>query len=692
MSEDRLHDAYRGFVDDLLLEAEISGDPQHMCFFKFFSEIASENGDTADLNYTPVRRNGRGGYQVDGYAVDPDRGELFLAICAFYSESTLQSLNASAMETLFRRVDAFCERAVDPNFVRELEETSPAFEATYPIYKYRKRIRRIRVILLTNAILTVRRKSVEAGKAIGVPVAYNVLDFARYVDIVTAQGKSEPIEIDVVPINGESLSCLPAHVHGAKYKSYLAVLPGTFLAEVYGLYGTRLLEQNVRVFLQARTKVNQGIIDTIRDVPDMFFAYNNGLAATASHVDLERRPDGTLGICSIANLQIVNGGQTTASILYARDQIKADLTDVFVQMKLSVIETDNVEEVVPNISRYSNTQNRISGADFFSGHPFHVEMQKISRRLSAPTRPGELAPSKWFYERARGQYKDASAYDTQSKRQKFSTEFPRNQVVNKTDLAKFITTFECMPHLVSRGAQKCFLEFAERVDKAWKKNETTFNEGYFQTSMAKAIVFRTTDRLVGTSDWYRADRGYKANIVTYAIAWLVNNLREKRSRAIDFQLIWSRQETPEVLTTALMVVAQSVASKIKKTPDDVRNVSEYAKRVQCWETIAELDIRLPVNLDTATIGLDEKKRRERDHLATGRLDRQIDFENNLVALRPRVSEIRDFARERRLLSPNSLKALDKVAQQKFPLTRTDTNALKNLFERLEEKGLDLSIK
>ena len=692
MSEDKLHDAYREFVADLLLEADVSGDPQHECFFKMFSEIASENGDSADLDYTPVRRKGRGGYQVDGYAVDSDRGELFLAVCAFYSESTLQSLNASRMELLFRRVDAFCERAVDSNFVNELEETSPAFEAAYPIYRHRNRIKRVRVILLTNAILAVRRKSVESGEAIGVPVAYNVLDFARYVDILAAQGNAEPIEIDVVPINGEPLSCLPAHVHGAKYKSYLAVLPGPFLAEVYGLYGTRLLEQNVRVFLQARTKVNRGIIDTIRNAPDMFFAYNNGLAATASRVDFERLSDGSLGIRSIANFQIVNGGQTTASILYARDQIKADLDDVFVQMKLSVIETDSVEDVVPSISRFSNTQNRISGADFFSGHPFHVEMEKISRRLSAPTRPGELAPSKWFYERARGQYRDASAYGTQSSRQRFIAEFPRNQVVNKTDLAKFITTFECVPHLVSRGAQKCFLEFAEMVGKAWDKNETTFNEGYFQTCMAKAIVFRTTDQLVGTSDWYRADRGYKANIVTYSIAWLVNNLKEERSRAIDLQLVWNRQETPEALTATLMTVARSVASAIKDAPDDVRNVSEYAKRVQCWETVAKLDIQLPVDLDTVTIGLDEKKRREKEHLATGRLDRQIDFESNLIALRPRMPEIQDFAKGQRLLSPNSQKALEKVARQKFPLSRTDTNALKNLFKRLEERGLDLSVK
>ena len=692
MVDGDLHEAYRQFGDDLLLEAEVSGDPQHMCFFKLFSEIASDNGDSADLDYTPVRREGRGGYQVDGYAIDLDRGELFLAVCAFYSEPVLQSLNAAGMESLFRRIDAFCEKAVDPDFVRELEETSPAFEAAYPIYENRRKIRRIRVILLTNAVLAVRRKVVEAGETIGVPVAYNVLDFARYVDILNSRGNAEPIEIDIIPINGKPLPCLQAHVHGTNYKAYLVVLPGTFLADIYGLYGARLLEQNVRVFLQARTKVNRGIIDTVRESPDMFFAYNNGLTATASRVDIERLPDGTLGICSVANLQIVNGGQTTASILYARDQNKADMADVFVQMKLSVIEPEKVEEIVPRISRFANTQNRISEADFFSSHRFHVEMEKMSRRLSAPPKAGALAPSKWFYERARGQYKDASAYGSTGERRRFSAEFPRSQVVNKTDLAKYSTTFECVPHLVSRGAQKCFLEFAEDVHSAWEKSENQFNEGYFHTAMAKAIVFRETDRLVGQSDWYRADRGYKANIVTYAIAWLVNYMKVERNQAIDFQVIWNRQELPEELAVSLVTVARHVVSAIKDTPEVVRNVSEYAKQQQCWAKVAKLKIPLPGNLDSVAIGLDEVRRREKDHVVTGRIDRQIDFESDLVALQPRMSEIREFAKARQLLSPRSSRALDKSERLIFPMSKAETNALRQLFKTLEEKGLDLSVK
>jgi hypothetical protein len=691
MSETGLEEAYQEFTNDLLIEADVSGDSQHNCFFRLFSDVASQNGDTSDLDYTPARIDGRGGYQVDGYALDLDRGELFVAVCAFYSENEMQSLNAAGMESYFRRVDSFIEKAVEPEFIEQLDETSPAFDAAYPIYAHRNQIKRIRVILLTNAALAVRKKIVEAGEILKKSVAYNVLDFARYVDILRSRGNAEPVEVDVSELNGGPLPCLRAHMPGNDYESYLVVLPGKFLAEIYGLYGARLLEQNVRVFLQARTKVNRGIIDTIRDKPEMFFAYNNGLTATAAGIELEEISDGMFGISSIRNLQIVNGGQTTASILYARDQSRSDLDDVFVQMKLSVIRPERVEEIVPKISRFANTQNRISEADFFSSHPFHVEMEKISRRVSAPAKAGTLAPTKWFYERARGQYRDAGAYGTPSERRRFTAEYPKNQVINKTDLAKYEATFECEPHLVSRGAQKCFLEFAEKVSISWGKKADDFNEGYFRNAMARAIVFRETDKLVGYSDWYRADRGYKANIVTYSIAWLVHHLKTEHETALDLQLIWNRQELPEELSDTIMEVARKVAETIKNTPETARNVTEYAKQQQCWARILQLKLPLAPGLKDLTKSLAEVKAAERADKSAGRLHKEIDFETDLVHLQPRVLEIREFARSKKMLSPLSSKALEKVEKFNLNLTKSEKNALKYLFKSMEERGFDLRV-
>ena len=161
--------------------------------------------------------------------------------------------------------------------------------------------------------------------------------------------------------------------------------------------------------------------------------------------------------------------------------------------------------------------------------------------------------------------------------------------------------------------------------------------------------------------------------------------------AIDLQAIWSRQELPEELKEALLNVARQVADAIKETPESARNVSEYAKQQQCWAKIAKLKLFLGTDLDAATIDLEEVRRQEKDHVATGRIDRQIDFETDLVALQPRIAEIREFARSRRQLSPRASSALDKVERLKLPLTRAETNALRHLFKVLAEKGMDLPV-
>jgi AIPR protein len=189
--------------------------------------------------------------------------------------------------------------------------------------------------------------------------------------------------------------------------AYLSVVPAVQLAAIYDRWGSRLLEQNVRSFLQARGNVNRGIRNTLEREPEMFFAYNNGITATAEAIESETTEQG-LVITNIHNLQIVNGGQTTASIHLASRQ-KVDLFRVFIQMKLSIVGPDLAEKIVPKISQYANSQNRVNAADFFANHPFHVRMEEFSRRLYAPSPEGNFRESKWFYERARGSYQDETA-------------------------------------------------------------------------------------------------------------------------------------------------------------------------------------------------------------------------------------------------------------------------------------------
>ena len=676
-----LDEAYNEFWDSLRLDASASHEPISSCFFQRYAAVATDNGDCGDLAYTPALMEEGHGLRIDGFALDEERGELHVAVCDFRTEPLLQSLNQAAIEQHFRKAERFVTAATKQDFINALEETSPAFQAAQPIFALWSSISRVRMVLFSNARLASRKKGVEAREINGKTFTYNLLDFNRYNDILSAHGNVEPIEIALE----EAVPCLKADASSGKYSSYLIAMPGEVLASIYGLYGARLLEQNVRTFLQARTKVNQGIIETLSSAPEMFFAYNNGLTATASHVATRPMPGGGEGIFAFTNLQIVNGGQTTASVLYAKDHEKADLSSVYVQMKLTVLKPSEIEEVVPRISRFANTQNRISEADFFSSHPFHIQMEKTSRSQPAPQRAAAFTSTKWFYERARGQYRDKMAYGTATQRKRFLAEFPRDQVIEKTDLAKTELTFECEPHIVSQGSQKCFLRFAERISERWAAAPENFGPNYFKDAVAKTIVFRWTDSMIASSDWYKADRGYKAQTTTFTIAWLLTYLADRKLH-VDLQQIWKSQDVGGGLRQALETVAPEIAAAIRVTPPEIKNVGEFCKRQACWASVSRLRIEIGGDLDQFTIGGEELNDRGREARADNRLNAEVELDLILHQLVPVAEEIRDKASERNFLSPQSASALSKLANGRLQLTRSEKNALKYLLARLDEVG------
>lgn len=690
MSEINLDEAFGDFETELILEAESSSESKLNAFFRLYSELAAENGDCIDLLYTPARREGREAYQIDGIAVDAERGVLYVAICDFRQEGILETLNSAQIDSMMKRVRNFIELTVQPSFIQQLEEVSPAFEAAYPIYSQASILKRIRVILFSNARLSTRRPPETAGEIAGKPVIYNFFDFGRYSSILDSRGAPEPIEVNVVALNSKPLPCLKAYSGAGDYESYLIAIPGELLAKIYGLYGARLLEQNVRTFLQAKTKVNKGIIATIKDRPEMFFAYNNGLTATASQVKISKDSDGLTGIECISDLQIVNGGQTTASILYAKDQAHSDLSGVYVQMKLSVVKPELVEKIVPNISRFANTQNRISDADFFSSHPFHISIEKISRRLLAPPKPGSTMGSKWFYERARGQYKDGSAYGSGLDKKKFSLEYPKSQVIEKTDLAKYELTFDCLPHRVCLGAQKCFIDFAGLIEKSWKESPLKFNEIWFKEAAAKAMIFCWTDRMIGQSEWYKEDRAFKSQTVAYTLSWLIFKIRKDGYAGLNLQSIWNNQCLPDELIAALEIIAPQIAKEIRKAPSTVKNIGEYCKQQACWAAISRADINMPPLSEGTLINYEDAKNTAKDAVSVQRLDRQIDLDNLMVSLAPNAIQLIAAAHSKGILSPKSSSALEKISRKNFSLSSSERNALSHLLDRMNDSHLDIA--
>lgn len=210
-----------------------------------------------------------------------------------------------------------------------------------------------------------------------------------------------------------------------------------------------------------------------------------------------------------------------------------DLKDIFVQMKLTIINDDKINIVVPNISRFSNTQNKVSEADFFSNDIYHIRMEEKSRRIWTPVKEGELKGNKWFYERAKGQYQELQSQLTKAKRDAFKLIYPSSQKFSKTDLAKYLMVWENKPNTVSLGAQKNFKAFGEIIVPRWNKSDQEFNDMYFMHTVAKIIIFKTCDYMIFREPWYG---GYKANIVAYTLSTL-SYILEKKKKSIDFTQI-----------------------------------------------------------------------------------------------------------------------------------------------------------
>lgn len=627
MSTD-LQEFYQDFFQDVQASADVDATWAEDAFFEHFCEylIAAGELEAADrAPYAPAR----GGVRVDGYGGDPleSDGVLSLIVVDFSQTATIETLTATEMEAIFKRVENFLVKALDQRFRNSLEETSPVFGLADMIAQRWSGLSKVRMFLISNRVLSSRVDGKEGGSVGKVPVTYSVWDIGRLHRFAGTGGREEII-VDLESDFGGALPVLPAHLNDAGYQAFLAVVPGSQLAAIYERWGARLLEQNVRVFLQARGSVNKGIRNTLENDPEMFFAYNNGITATAEGV-VTRRDSSGLVVRSVRNLQIVNGGQTTASIHAASRKKDIDLSKVFVQMKLSIIEPSHALDVVPKISEFANSQNRVNAADFFANHPFHVRFEEFSRRIFAPSPDGSFRESKWFYERARGQYQDARALLSGAQRKKFDLEYPKAQLVSKTDLAKFLNSWRGHPDIVSKGSQRNFAEFARVIGTEWGKDSNLFNEAFYRQSIAQAIVFHETGRLVNEQPWYQGG-GIRSRVVPYAIAKLAHDASEQ-GRFVDLEAVWRLQGLPGRLKRALEVASAAVHRVIVGVDSEVPNPLEWAKQQACWSRVKKLTIDWPAGWFESLLTAEEQSGAKKSAVKEQKLLNGIEAQAAVVA-------------------------------------------------------------
>ena len=549
-----------------------------------------------DIHYCYFEGIGQGGkrkIQLNGYTYNDFDSSLILYVIpdTEYTDELI-TLTTEEADRYFSRCFSFISEAA---WIRDnAEESHPAYGLAYDIAEKQYRdLQNYQICILTDRILSRTCKVKSPEKIDGITLEYRIIDIERLCQIENSLNGKVAIEINLDEFtNGKGIPCMLAN-STQDYQSYLCNIPGLVLANLYNTYGSRLLEGNVRSFLQQKNKVNKGIRTTILKEPENFFVYNNGITATADEVVLD---ESNHSLTYVKGLQIVNGGQTTASLAACllndkKENSEEQIARICVPMKLTVIPYDKAVNLIPNISRYANSQNKVSEADLWSNHPFHVKMEEISRRMITPIVNGKTYGTYWFYERARGQYKQSTYKKSEAERKKFEAANPKSQLMTKTDFAKYYNIRELRPDFASLGGEKSFFKAATKIRDAWDKNNLAFNEAFFHEMVAIAIIYKDVDVTVK-----KQSREYKANIDAYTVSLLLYLINRDLNGFINYKDIWNKQAVRPELHDQLLILIDYVYEILTSPSRTVENVTEWAKRETCWNIMKDCNIRLSDNI------------------------------------------------------------------------------------------------
>lgn len=623
----------KDFLETLRNDSAIDGTDTEDEFLERTLEILSSFDEIED----PVRigmgnKKGKSGriMRADGFSFDETEHSLTLFISDFQDTYTPSNLTSSRVDELYWMMYYFLDEICNGKMEDYFDDSDEILKIARMIRNRinaapddPKLIMKIKMFIITNRELdtklldanlleTTFRKTKGKSKTAKTTKKIKKADFnGNPLDIslwyperfyeMELSNSNEPIIInikeDYPDLGYKGIPCIKGNIGvNLGYEAYIAIIPGKLLASIYIEHGSKVLEGNVRAFLgtNGSKSVNSGIRKTINNDPTKFFTYNNGIATTAADVTVELI-DGELLITRVVDLQIINGGQTTASLAEAvLKKTNISLDGIYVPMKLTVIEdreTENddgvrfYDQMVQAIAKYANSQNKVTAADLFSNDPFHIWMEKMSKKHLAP--PVKAAvPTGWYYERSRKKYQQEQIKLRGEEAKRFSLKYPKKQIITKEQLAMYLTAVACKPHIVSKGKNWVMKEFGEEIGKEYRNDKSVFNEFYFKKCVCAAILFRSVDDYLETNKdsarrstgfWYKAG-GYKLNIVPFTIAKIISSI--PLGMYLDWGMIWQKQS----LSPAFMREIEKVT---KMTNDFICDshgmiVTEYCKKEATW--------------------------------------------------------------------------------------------------------------
>lgn len=553
-----------------------------------FTEIVMDHMANVGMTFEPEpchyeRTIGNARLRIGGYAVSEDADQLDLFISLYRGVEVVTPITDAETKTAAEQCLRFLKKCAEGRLASTMDQSDDAYRVAHTIHESYPKLDQIRIYVLTDR--QAKAKNFQAREIQGKTVKLEVMDIERLWRHWSEGKPRDELMVNFEEVAGDALPCVYVRSETADYDYALTAIPGEVLRFIYEKYGSRLLEANVRSFLSVTGKVNRGIRDTLRENPERFMAYNNGIVLVADEMHLGRAADGSPGIVWLKGMQIVNGGQTTASIYFTKKKNpEIDLRRVRVPAKIIRLRSDdrNGEEgLISDISKYANTQNSVKLSDLSANKPFHVKIEQLSLTTYCPDGVG-----RWFYERAAGSYNTMLTREgtTPARLKKLKADIPSWRRITKTDLAKFLNAWDRKPHLVSFGSQKNFERFMDGFTKEEGQETPLPDVAAYKHMIAKAIIYKRTQKIV--RPMFQA---FQANIVAYSVSALSELIGDR----MDLDKIWQQQVISSKLQEQIKIWAQEVNHTLNASANG-RMISEWAKKVECWETVLKGHLSPPI--------------------------------------------------------------------------------------------------
>ena len=545
-----------------------------------FAGIVMEHMSVIGMTFEPVEchfegKMGNANLRLSGYSISDDSDQLDLFVSLYTGVDTPTLIPDSEAKTAVEQCLRFLTLCAEGKMAPKLDPSSDVRSLAETLQAIYNDLEQIRVYVITDRVA--RSKSFKTREIGGKAVRLEVMDIERLHRHWSEGKPRDELVVDFIEVSGSPLPCVFVPSQNEDYDYALTAVPGEALRLLYEKFGGRLLEANVRAFLSVKGKgVNAGIQSTLRAAPERFMAYNNGIVIVADEMRLGEAADGSAGIAWLKGMQIVNGGQTTASLYFTKKKYpETDLGQVRVPAKIIVMKVQDStkeEALVSDISRFANSQNAVRQSDLSANKPFHVEMEKLSRSIYCPDGVGQ-----WFYERAAGSYNTMLSREgsTPAKLKALKEAIPTVRRITKTDLAKYLNAWDRKPDIVSLGAQKNFDRFMAALAPSDGQEALLPTVNDFKAMIAKAKIYLDTQRLL--RPMFQA---FQANVTAYTVAVLSARLGAR----IDLERIWTKQAVSPELLSQIATWAKEVNEALHVTASG-RMVSEWAKRPECKDAV-----------------------------------------------------------------------------------------------------------